>query len=179
MTIHKRMKLFSKSLLLLFLITGCNAMATSEDVSGTIVRYGIIRPPDTYEKVKTPGTDSGVARGLHEMPTFSIITNRIPAKLGTRFGFSYEINNLRVPDGTVIDVVRFERCPAMSKPDGTTFTGAERPVRLPVVGGKADGYCGFGFDHEYELVPGNWTFEIRLNGKTLFKHDFVVLAAGS
>jgi hypothetical protein len=34
---------------------------------------------------------------------------------------------------------------------------------------------GYVFEHDYELVPGNWAFEMQLGGKKMVKQEFTVI----
>jgi len=37
-------------------------------------------------------------------------------------------------------------------------------------------WTGFGFGHDFELVPGIWTFEVKFYDRVLCKKDFTVVS---
>jgi len=156
-----------------FALIASGSAAIGDEVQGRILGYGIIKRPDSYRTIETPGTASGHAN-LVDKPVVTVTTQKIPAKLGVRFGCFYEISNLPIADGEKVKLVRVTRCPALNKPDGSIFTGAELPLSYTVVRGRVEQYTGFGFDHDYELVPGTWTFEIRFGDKILCRQDFII-----
>ena len=109
-------------------------------------------------------------------PTFTAVTDRIPAQLGVRFGIVFELTNLPRTQNAAVGIRLVTRHPPFREPDGTTSTGTERELRLPVKGqDRIVSWTGAGFDHKEELVPGTWTFEVRSFTKLLCKKDFIVV----
>jgi hypothetical protein len=102
-------------------------------------------------------------------------TNRIPARLGIRFGFWYEITNLPVKDGDLVEIVKVVKHPPITKPDGTMSKGFEFTETPVVRDGRTKGWTGYGFDQRYELAPGIWEFEMKYNGATVCKCSFEVV----
>jgi hypothetical protein len=159
---------------LVFLAITCVAIASTQGIQGKITNFGIFRSASKEEVIKSPQTPSGVTRVDVGGPILVCATNIIPAKIGILFGMSYEISNVPGPD-RVIDVTKIARHPRITKPDGTTTDGFTSIEKQPVLGGKVEGFTGYGFDHDYELVAGDWEFEIQYGGQTIGTQKFTVL----
>ena len=86
----------------------------------------------------------------------------------------YEISNVPAPDG-VVEVTKIAKHPRISKPDGTTAVGFTSVEKQFVHAGMVVGFTGYGFDHDYELVAGNWEFEMQYEGKTICTQKFTVV----
>jgi hypothetical protein len=157
----------------LFLLTTACALAKPPGVEGKIVSHGIYVFSDNALTVKTPETTSGITRVPESKPVLVTETNRVAAKIGTRFGIVYYIVHLPVNDGYV-DITKVVTHPAIKKPDGSTMTGFTTTEKQFVKDGQLVGWTGYGFDHDYELAPGQWTFAIMFEGQPLCKQEFTV-----
>ena len=144
------------------------------EVEGRILNYGIFQKDMPSRITKTPETTSGVTKVASGQQEIISITNRVPAKIGVCFGMTYELSNLTATNGTLIDVVKIVTHPPITKPDGTVVRGFTFVEKAIVENGRATNWTGYGFDHEYELAPGLWQFEMKYDGKTMVKQDFTV-----
>lgn len=159
-------------LLTLLMCLSCS-FARAADIQGKILNCGLFRFSGKEEVVKSPETTSGVTRVAPGTPILVASTNRVPAKIGVRFGMTYEIINVAAPDGQ-IKVTKIARHPKITKPDGTTSEGFTFAEPQWIKGGRVVGWTGYGFDHDYELAAGDWEFEMQLEGRTLLKQKFTV-----
>ncbi|HUC86002.1 MAG TPA: DUF3859 domain-containing protein, partial [Candidatus Acidoferrales bacterium] len=89
-------------------------------------------------------------------------------------GMTYEVSNLPHADG-IIEFTKIVKHPRMTKPDGTTADGYRSVEKQVVQGGKIAGWTGYGFDHDFELVAGDWEFEMQFEGKTICDQKFTVV----
>ena len=159
----------------LLLTVACSAVAEAE-IQGRIVGYGTYTVTNNYKQFKTPGSTSGVSRAYLDLPTFTAVTDHIRARPGVRFGIVFELTNLPKAQNARVGIVLVTRHPPLRDPDGKTSTGDEQPVRITVGGrDRIVSWTGFGFGHDYELVPGTWTFEVRSHSGMLCKKDFTVV----
>ena len=62
----------------------------------------------------------------------------------------------------------------MKKPDGKVSEGFSFVEKSQVTGGRVEAQTGYGFDHDYELIPGAWRIEMQVDGKTLMTQEFTV-----
>jgi len=153
-------------------------MAFSAAAQAQQVQRVEIRDVGIY-KAKVTGSDSapGTAAGIYNTITNEELQERtttIPAKLGIRFGFHYSI--IGTPNNTPITLKMVTRYPppGLHNPaTGNTLLRGEysRTKKL----GTADNYRDYGFDDEWELVPGTWTFEIWQDDRKLAEQSFTVV----
>ncbi len=104
---------------------------------------------------------------------FTEITNEIPGVLGTNFGFEYQINsNPRGKDIEIRSVVIFPEG-GLKKPGGRVY---EKSVQRQTVKIGRKSLHGYGFDEPWEIVPGDWIFEIWYKNARVIKKTFTVVA---
>jgi hypothetical protein len=143
---------------------------------GRIVGGGTYTVTNKYKVLKIPDATPGSNRFYTDPPTFTAVTDRIPAKLGVRFGIVFELTNLPKMQSATVGIVLVTKHPVMRRPDGTTSTGTKLPLRMAVRGrDRIVSWTGFAFENDSELVSGIWTFEVRSYTKLLCKKDFRVV----
>jgi hypothetical protein len=158
------------------LTVSCAAVANA-DIQGRIVGYGTYTVTDKYKQFKTPGSISGFGRSYMEPPTFTAVTDHIRArKNGVRFGIVFELTNLPKIQHATVGIILVVKYPPVHRPDGTTSTHFAQSTRMAVRGrDRIVSWTGYGFEHDYEMVPGIWTFEVRSYSRMLCKKDFTVV----
>jgi len=99
-------------------------------------------------------------------------TGTVPARIGVEFGLVYRI--VGEPDGAEVTLefrVNYPEDgladPASPTPLRETKYEMTKPIGEPI-------YFGYGFENDWELVPGSWKFEIRHAGRKLAEEDFSV-----
>ena len=142
------------------------------EVQGKVLTYGLVKRTTEEVVVKTPETTSGATRIPSGFPAITPQTNRIPAKAGVAFGMVYEISGLTAKDGEEVEIVKVVTHPPMTKPDGSVSKGFIFLEKVPVKAGRAWAFTGYSLDHNYELVTGDWTFEMRYARKPVVKQTF-------
>jgi len=161
------------SFALLSLMLGCKPpTATPQSVQGRVLHYGIYTNQGEFVRVPSPNTPSGFGRELMESPVFLSETDKIPASLGVLFGFQFAVTGL--PAEKII-FGRVVHHPPIQRPDGSVTTRSEFPSVAPTpTNGCLVGGFSFGFDYDYELVPGKWTLEIWHGSQKLTEKSFDV-----
>lgn len=99
-------------------------------------------------------------------------TGRIEARLCMRFGVQFVVEG--IPPGGTVDVTVASSHPRLVGPDGRGGTGVRYP--RPVASGQPM-LIGYTFDHPWELVPGTWSFALRLGDRMLAEQAIEVVAA--
>jgi hypothetical protein len=129
------------------------------DASTTVARHGYT--PSTMAKDDV--------RGIR----FLEYTTDIPAELGVNFGFQYVINSS--PKGRPIRVTSVIKFPegGVKRPGGRLYKES-RDTHDVIIGKKA--LHGYGFDEEWEMVPGAWIFELWYREARLIKKTFTIYA---
>jgi hypothetical protein len=103
--------------------------------------------------------------------------NRIPLVKDTYFGFQYRLWNLPT-EVTVKRVMPLRSVlihPEMTLPDGSTSTGWDRPKKGIVKSQQVIGFEGYAFNEDYELVEGEWIFQVWYGDQKLLERKFVTV----
>jgi hypothetical protein len=156
--------LFSLAVPSLLFWAGCqkNAQVTGAKVT----EVGIYQAQVLTAETNTDGVK------LQDLDQFKLLKNttNVPARLGLRFGFRYEILG-----------------PLTNVPITLTMVGIHPPIRNPVTGRTetrnayrltsrvGSAYTSYSLDDASDLVPGPWTFEVWYGGKKLCEQSFLVV----
>jgi hypothetical protein len=99
-------------------------------------------------------------------------TDSVAGKVGLEFGFRYKV--VGDPDGEVVplDFVVTYPPPGIKGPGDAEAMPVTRFTRDKMIGETA--YTGYGFENDWEVVPGTWTFAIWYAGKKLAEETFTV-----
>ncbi|HEY1473073.1 MAG TPA: DUF3859 domain-containing protein [Pseudolabrys sp.] len=126
-------------------------------------------------KVAKKEASPGSATGTREVIASEKLlrqTADIKARLGDEFGFRYRIvgkpKSAKVPV-KIVTVFPGEglRNPKADKPTQRDELNEDRPIGRVL-------YESYHFDHDWEMVPGVWAFEIWYDGKKLAEQKFTV-----
>ena len=122
-------------------------------------------------KVLTDETNAtGVKlQGIDEFKLLRSTTN-VPARIGTRFGFRYEI--LGTPTNVPITLTMIGKHPPI-KNSTTGKIETKETYHLKSWIGRT--YTSNSFEDESDLVPGQWTFEVWYEGSKLCEQSFLVV----
>jgi hypothetical protein len=108
------------------------------------------------------------------------MTDRIPLEKDTYFGFQYRLWNLPT-EVTVKRVMELRSVlihSEMTLPDGSTSTGWDRSKKGIVKSQQVLGFDGYAFNEDYELVEGDWVFQIWYRDQKLVERKFVTVPPG-
>jgi hypothetical protein len=157
----------------LFLVFISFTRATPTDVYCIVTSYGVTTLDGkqiTVDDSRSPTS----RRRVVEAAEITNVTNRVSAKMGVSFGIAYQITNIPLKDGAIIEVERSITFPSMKKPDGSTVNSYSGTIKLAVKNGRVAAQTGYTFEYNYELVPGIWEFALSFEHKTLCKQSFMV-----
>lgn len=139
-------------------------------VVGKVARAGLYRLVRSSGVVDDPHTGTGKAVSK---PVVQLVrpTRRIPLIKGAQMYLQYRI--WPVPDHPAYaDLRRVIRHPKMKLPDGRVSTGADYRIKGRVSANQVIAYTGYGLDEDYELVEGEWTFEIWYQDRKVIEQKF-------
>ena len=156
--------------LFLLVLTGVPDARAQQIDRVEIVEWGIFKDERTSVEpapLAVTGTTNLVANVRLQQATTTI-----PALVEMKFGFQYRV--VGSPSGTPVRlkcVVRLPN-PGVTNPyKGKTFSSSEFHTNA-VIGAIA--YVGYGFDYDWEVVPGPWTLELWHEGRKLAEKTFIV-----
>lgn len=137
-------------------------------------------------EIRDPGIYSAVERGRERVPSLATgdityienarleeRTTTVNARLGVRFGYTYDLMGRQAGDELSLRfVTRFPQ-PGLRNPSTGNTTVTEEITQAKTAGeSHVDLYS---FEHEWELVPGVWTFEIWYEGLKLAEQKFNIV----
>jgi hypothetical protein len=135
-----------------------------------VLEFGIYqRGPVVSEE---PPTATNFGRGTSQWEKHVTTTRRVPARIGTSFGFRYRI--VGNPPGEVVSLTHVTVLP----PEGVKSPPGRQPFTRTINSSYA--YLGesglemFTFDYPWEMVAGIWTFQFWSGGKKIAEQSFEI-----
>lgn len=175
------------SIVMLLNITACENYSSSSPVNngvmdeesptfldkplqGKVSQRGLFRLVRSNGVVSDPNTNTGkvVAKPVIQMVES---TDRIPLVIGAQMYLQYRIWPLP-NQPAYINLRRVLKHPKMILPDGSVTTGSDFEVKRRVNNNHVIVYTGYGFDEDYELVEGDWVYEVWIGEKKLVEQKF-------
>lgn len=103
---------------------------------------------------------------------FLVNTREIPARQGTKFGFQYLLDSTPIGQHiSITSIIRFPE-PGLKTPDGRIYQQSVEHKRVRIGHPSLHGY---GFDEPWEMMTGEWVFEIWHNDVRLIRKTFWVV----
>lgn len=141
--------------------------------SGNVFEYGIY---NTVRKGRVVGSlETGTGKVVNNpVLDLSEKTTRIPLIKGLFFSYRYRVQNMYKEDAKkpVAELRRVLMHPPMTLPNGATITGSDRIVKERTSAGQVIAFHGYGFHEDYEMVEGEWTFQIWYRDKMMVEQKF-------
>jgi hypothetical protein len=136
---------------------------------GRATLYGIFGERSRGRVVEGSDTSTGkVIRGMKV--EFQEETTQIPLRKGVIFGYRYWLK--LAPDQRRPEFKRVLIHPPMTLPDGSTVARSERMIRKKSIQGIVTSIDLYALSEDYELVEGDWTFQIWYGDKMLAEQRF-------
>lgn len=155
------------SMITMLLVASANAADTITVTGASVTEVGIYSA-ETKKKFDVPSVVGGTTEGLDDFRLIRATTN-IPARIGTRFGFRYAIQGS--PTNAPIVLTMVGEHPPMKDPR-TGKTQTRDVYRLQSWIGHT--YTSYSLDEPWELVHGNWRFEVWHDRRKLCEQSFLV-----
>ncbi len=136
-----------------------------------IVETGIYRA-ETALIEHAPATATG-QRNILSDTRLIYSTTSIEAKLGVHFGMRYRV--VGRPNQATVKLTSVTQYPGagLKKPGTETLQTRGEHALFATIG--AVNYRGYVFEHDWELVPGTWTFELWDGKRKLASQTFNVV----
>ncbi|MCG6857294.1 MAG: DUF3859 domain-containing protein [Salaquimonas sp.] len=147
------------------------AIAPAASLEGVdVVDAGIYRV-DTGAESAEPGTPTGEVTAVVKA-TLLEATDTVPARLGTEFGFRYEVVGKPAGEAVMLDFVITYPDKGLHDPaSGRTLHESRYSKAKPIASTE---YFGYGLENDWEAVPGTWTFEIWQDGVKFAGRSFTL-----
>lgn len=141
--------------------------------SGRVIRAGIFKA--VHEGRLLEGTSGTTGKSLKSLSLeFVKQAERIPLVKNTYLGFQYRISRLlpELENTRIIELRRVLVHPEMRLPDGSTTTGSDYTVQRKIKLGQVNSYDAYGFHEDYEMVEGEWIFQLWYQDDLLVEQEF-------
>ena len=170
------MKFLHSTIVFLLLATAVQFTLAAEVVVRAVelTAFGIFT--DYGKQFERGYNSSGPATDSLEYVRFVDFTHQIPGEIGTSFGIQYVIHSS--PKGQPLKVTGVIIYPGegLITPQGDVYKQSEESMVVKI-GEKS--FYGFGFDHSWEIIPGDWTFQIKRGDAILAQKTLTVLPPAS
>ena len=137
-----------------------------------LIEYGIIRPVGPFVHHSDPATAAGFTSRGPGNSVFEQRTTDVPAVLGVAFGIRYRIEAIRT--GQAIVVEEIIRHPPITRPDGTVLSEERTKNKVTSDTGFIDQKFFYRLGQPYEVVPGDWSLAVAVDGVTAIDQHFIV-----
>jgi Domain of unknown function (DUF3859) len=136
-----------------------------------LVEYGTFKKLNSSSDVQAPGAIAGARHSVSKVELLEDTTNVI-ARVGTSFGLLVSM------PGKPSDVVQCSaKCLHPKLTDPSTGRSSETEQWDTSGPGGQEGYIGYTLDNDWELVPGQWTFQVFAASKLAFEKTFTITAS--
>lgn len=135
-----------------------------------VVDYGVYTASVTRAERRPTGILRSTVTNIEHVETSRIV----PARLGVRFGFRYNV--VGDPSGAEVSLKRVTIFPPGGlRPPGSARELTRSETTITVKLGEQVRYIGYSFDDPWELQPGQWTMELWYGDHKLASQDFTVV----
>lgn len=138
---------------------------------GKATRYGLFRERGKGWVQDSSKTSTGkVVRGATLEFLEEENSERIPLRKGVHFGYRYWLKF--PPDQKRVSFKRVLIHPEMTLPDGSKVTRSERSIGKKTTHGIVTSIDAYALSEDYELVEGEWVFQLWHQDKMLAEQKF-------
>jgi len=175
----ERMKRLTVPVLLFYFLGAGLAMAEGPAKDkppwGKVTEYGLFLEANSGALINKADTPTGKAI-LGAVLEFDKRTDRVPLKTGVIFGYRYW---LKIPSGPYwAELRRVLIHPPMLLPDGSITTRSERVLRKRTIQGIVTTIDAYALNEDYELVEGDWVFQLWYGEDKLTEQRFTTYRSG-
>lgn len=150
--------------------------SAAQSLLGKSTRYGLFRQRIRGRMVKDPSASTGTVIRGSTLEFIGNNTERVPLRKGVRFGYRYW---LKVPpDQKRPSLKRVLIHPEMTLPDGSTVSRSERMINRRATHGIVTAIDAYALSEDYELVEGEWIFQLWYNEHKLVEQKFIAFKPG-
>jgi hypothetical protein len=136
-----------------------------------LIDEGVYETLGDTKNVEAPQTAAGKV-GEHGGLELLEATRTLVAEKGVTFGYRFALKGPY--NGTVGGFEMHAEHPSMLGVDGKSHTSQTVPIEIDFEGGLAYHDVVYVLSEDFEVLPGNWTLEIRFQGKPLISRHFIL-----
>lgn len=143
---------------------------------GKSTRYGLFKQRIRGRAVKDPDSSTGRLIRGSTLEFVGDDTERVPLRKGVRFGYRYWLK--LPPEQKRHSLKRVLIHPEMTLPDGSSVSRSERMINKRATHGIVTAIDAYALSEEYELVEGEWIFQLWFHEHKLVEQKFIAYTPG-
>ena len=144
------------------------ATIETKQAVGRVLQYGIYTLVRGGEVIDDPKTTTGKSV-TRPVITRDRTAQRIPLVKDKYMAYQYRLSNI---PGRMVKLRRVLQHPTMHLPDGKVSTGSDFTINKKLENGEVFAYDTYAFNEDYEMVEGEWIFQIWYKDSKLIEHRF-------
>ena len=150
-------------------VASTNALSADTVPHGKVTQYGLFQSRGTGYVQDDASSSTGKAISGATLE-FDIETDRVPLQKGVIFGYRYWLK--LAPDQNRPQLTRILMHPEMTLPDGSKVSRSERVLNKKATHGIVTSIDAYALSEDYELVAGEWIFQLFWDGELLAEQRF-------
>ena len=123
---------------------------------GRILQYGVYTLLRGGKVIDNPKTSTGKSL-TKPVITRDRTTNDIPLIKNKYMAYQYRLSNI---PGRIVKLRRVLIHPTIKLPDGNTSNGSDFTINKKLERGEVFAFDAYAFNEDYEMVEGEWEFQI-------------------
>jgi uncharacterized protein DUF3859 len=145
-------------------------LAAAQSITIEVIESGLYRAERT-ETIVDQSAVSGTRNAIRNV-VFYEHTARVPAVVGTRFGFRFRARGIGADEEVLLTKITHFPPPGLTNPR-TGRVQASNVSRL-VLRGDSPSYTGYGLDEPWEAAPGEWRMELWHGERKVYEQRYTL-----
>jgi len=143
--------------------------ASEQKVIGRVLQYGLYTLVSGGDVVEDSRTTTGKSVSKPVI-TRDRTVSRIPLVRDKYMAYQYRLSNL--PTKGRVKLRRVLKHPEFKLPNGTTSIGSDFTITKKIDRGNVIAYDAYALNEDYEMIDGEWVFQIWYKNKKLVEQKF-------
>jgi len=145
------------------------AQKEKQQPTGRVLQYGLYTLVSGGDVIDDPKTTTG--KGVSKpVITRDRTVERIPLVRNKYMAYQYRLSNL--PGKGRVKLRRVLMHPEFKLPDGSRSSGSDFMITKKLDRGQVFAYDAYALNEDYEMVEGEWIYQIWYKGKKLVEQKF-------
>lgn len=136
---------------------------------GRVLQYGVYTLLRGGKVIDNPKTTTGKSL-TKPVITRDRTTEKIPLIKNKYMAYQYRLSNI---PGRLTKLRRVLKHPTIKLPNGKLSTGSDFIINKKIERGEVFAFDAYAFNEDYEMVEGEWIFQIWLDDKKLIEQSFI------
>jgi hypothetical protein len=163
------LKQIVRTILVVVLLLTASRFVHAEVLDVQLVQFGTFRKTVAQGEIEAPGSVQGKAHAVQDA-VLDEQGSEVRVSQGTSFGILVKF--IGEPEGAIVPCTAKLLHPKFTDPESGRASEVEEWPCFGTIG--RDGYIGYTFDNDWELVPGQWTLQLFVGSKKKIEKTFKI-----